>query len=100
MNLYELPRLPLAEELIDELARGSSGARVERIVSTGQTTGWYDQDETEFVALLAGSAVIEYEGGSKVYLAAGATLVIEPHQKHRVVFTSTEPPAIWLCFFY
>jgi cupin 2 domain-containing protein len=76
------------------------GVRVERIVSSGQTTDWYDQAETEFVALISGQAVIEYADGETVTLAAGDTLLIEPHEKHRVAYTSANPPCIWLCVFY
>jgi len=99
-NLFELPRLPLDEEHSTVLAKGRNMVRIERIVSTGQTSDWYDDPETEFVTLLSGSAVIEYADGHKVYLATGATLILQPHERHRVAFTSTDPPAIWLCFFY
>ena len=60
MNIFDLPPLPLAEELTTRLAE-SGNARIERIISTGQVSDWYDQAETEFVALLEGNAVIEYE---------------------------------------
>ena len=41
------------------------GARVERIVSTGQASApgfWYDQDQKEWVVVLAGSAGLTIEG--------------------------------------
>ena len=41
------------------------GARIERIVSTGQASApgfWYDQDWTEWVVVLAGSAGLMIEG--------------------------------------
>jgi len=99
MNIYKLPPLPLAEEAVEILA-GNKNARVERIVSAGQVSGWYDQAETEFVALLDGSAVIEYGDGRSVKLSRGDTLIIKPHERHRVSFTSSEPPCVWLCVFY
>jgi cupin 2 domain-containing protein len=98
MNLFDLPPLPLTEELTTILAE-SADARVERIVSTGQTTDWYDQEETEFVALLSGNAVIEYDGKPPVSLKAGDTLLIHEHERHRVSYTSCEPPCIWICVF-
>ena len=62
MNIFDLPELHLPDELATVLAE-SDNARIERIISTGQTSEWYDQAETEFVALLIGNAVIEYEIG-------------------------------------
>ena len=98
-NIYDLPELPLPEELTTILAQ-SGNIRVERIVSTGQVSDWYDQAETEFVVLLQGSAVIEFENDKTVSLSKGDTVLIEPHERHRVSFTSTEPPCVWLCVFY
>ena len=99
MNIYELPQMPLAEELTTILAKNGN-ARIERIVSTGQVTGWYDQGETEFVALLEGSATIEFENKAPAQLSKGDILIIKPHEKHRVSYTSANPPCIWLCVFY
>ena len=98
MNLYDFPAFPQQEETTTILAE-SGNVRIERIVSTGHTTGWYDQDETEFIALLEGSAVITYEDDRTVALAKGDTLLIRPHQRHRVSYTSSEPPCVWLCVF-
>ena len=99
MNIFELPTLPLPQELITILAENSC-VRIERIVSTGQTSDWYDQTETEFVVLLEGDATIEYESEGAVSMSKGDTLIIEPHQRHRVSRTSSNPPCVWLCVFY
>ena len=99
MNIFDMPALPLSEELTTPLAE-SSNVRIERIVSSGQVSGWYDQAQTEFVALLEGSAIIEYENGKTVAMSRGDTLLIMPHERHRVSFTSSEPPCVWLCVFY
>ena len=98
MNIYDLPPLPLSEELTTILAQ-SGNVRIERIVSTGQTSDWYDQNETEFVALLQGGAKIEFEDKT-VTMSGGDTLVIQPNERHRVTYTSSELPCIWLCVFY
>ena len=98
MNIYDLPQLPLSEELTTVLAENSA-VRIERIVSTGQTSDWYDQSETEFVALLQGEAKIEFESKT-VAMSGGDMIVIQPHERHRVAHTSSEPPCIWLCVFY
>ena len=99
MNIYDLPELPLPEELTTVLAE-SRGVRIERIVSTGQVSEWYDQTETEFVALLEGNAVVEFDGGKTITMSKGDTLMIKPNKRHRVSFTSSEPPCVWLCVFY
>ena len=98
-NIFNLPELPLTEELTSVLAQ-SGKVRIERIVSTGQTSDWYDQDETEFVALLGGRAIIEYEDGKAIAMSRGDTLLIKPHERHRVSYTSNDPPCVWLCVFY
>jgi cupin 2 domain-containing protein len=98
-NIFDLPKFPLPEELTTVLAENNN-ARIVRIVSTGQVSEWYDQSETEFVVLLEGDAIIEFETEKTVALEKGDTLLIKPHEKHRVSFTSTEPPCVWLCVFY
>ena len=99
MNIFNLPPLPLPDELTTVLAENGS-VRIERIVGTGQISDWYDQTETEFVALLEGSAVIEYGDGKTLALSKGDTVIIKPHERHRVQYTSSDPPCIWLCVFY
>jgi cupin 2 domain-containing protein len=99
INIFDLPKLPLPEELTTVLAENSN-ARIVRIVSTGQVSEWYDQTETEFVVLLEGNATVEFENGKTIALEKGDTLLIQPHEKHRVSFTSNEPPCVWLCVFY
>ena len=99
MNILDLPPLPLPEELTTVLIEKGK-VRIERIVSMGQTSEWYDQDAAEFVALLQGNAIIEYENGKSIAMSKGDTLLVEPHERHRVSYTSSEPPCIWLCVFY
>lgn len=98
-NIFDMPELPLSEELTTILAE-SGNVRIEWIISTGQTSDWYDQDETEFVALINGSAVIEFENDRSVAMSTGDTLIILPRERHRVSYTTSEPPCVWLCVFY
>jgi cupin 2 domain-containing protein len=75
------------------------GARIERIVSTGQATPpgeWYDQGGDEWVALLSGRATLSFERGGRLELAPGDWLLIPAHARHRVEATSTDPPCVWL----
>ena len=99
MNIFDLPALPLSGELTTLLAE-SGTVRIERIISSGQVSGWYDQSETEFVALLEGNAVIEFENNKTTAMSKGDTILIKPHERHRVIFTLSEPPCVWLCVFY
>jgi len=48
------------------------------------------------VILLQGEAEISYDDDTRVKLKAGDYLMIPKHQKHRVEYTSNNPPCIWL----
>ncbi|MBL4796560.1 MAG: cupin domain-containing protein [Oleispira sp.] len=77
--------------------------RVERIVSKGHSSpesGWYDQSENEWIIVLSGYGVIEYENGNKVALKEGGYLNIKAHEKHRVIETSPDAATVWLAIFY
>lgn len=91
-----------AGEIVERLAGGAT-ARIERIVSHGQTSPagfWYDQDEAEFVVVLAGTARLEFADGEIVEMAAGDWLDIAPHRRHRVAWTDPDRPIVWLAVFY
>lgn len=107
-NLFDQIPAHLPEEQFETLLNASS-VRIERIVSQGHTTpenDWYDQNESEWILLVQGTAslLIESAAGlgdfSEVALTSGDFLLISPHQRHRVVATSTEPKAIWLAVFF
>ena len=100
-NLTGLPSKLSDKEVFEEMLRASS-FRVERIVSTGQASPpgfWYDQEEDEWVALLQGEAVLEFEDGSAETLQHGDWVFLPAHMRHRVTATSVEPPCIWLAVF-
>lgn len=67
-----------------------------RTLSLDQVTDFYDQEELEIVFLLKGKAQIEYEDGRRLDLREGDSLVIRPHEIHRV---SWQEEAVWLCIF-
>ncbi|BCS53359.1 cupin [Geobacter sp. SVR] len=89
----------LTEELFQTLA-ASGGARVERIVSLGQCSPegeWFDQDQDEWVLLLAGEALLLLEGEpAPRRLASGDHLLIPAHCRHRVAWTDPDRHTIWL----
>ena len=97
-NLFANIPPALSEERVEQLM-ATGHVRIDRIISRGQTapaSGWYDQPQDEWVALLQGEARIEFQGATEVSLKAGDWILIHAHQKHRVTFTSTEPACIWL----
>lgn len=97
-NLYDLPTPLPADELFADLIP-DTGVKIERIVSGGQSTPegeWYDQERDEWVALIQGNAVLQYENGSELALGAGDHVLIPAHTRHRVASTGSEPPCIWL----
>ena len=101
LNLFDLPHPLPGEEAVTQLV-ASPDIRIERIVSTGQTTPpgqWYDQEEDEWVALIQGEAVLEYPYGERQSLSAGDHVLLPAHRRHRVAYTSTHPPCIWIAVF-
>ncbi len=100
-NLFKNLPDKLPEELSDVLAECST-VRIERIVSDGHASPdgfWYDQDQNEWVLMVSGAAVLEFEDRT-VELGPGDHLLIPRHKKHRVSSTSTSEKAIWLAVFY
>lgn len=91
-----------AGEVIEALL-AMPGLRIERIVSLGQASPpgfWYDQDETEWVLLLAGAARLRFadEKEDRV-LGPGDAVLIAPHRRHRVEWTDPAVPTVWLAVF-
>ena len=88
-------------EKFEQIAFGNN-IQIERIISTGQTTTsgqWYDQELDEWVILLQGEAELAYADNTRIKLKAGNYLLIPAHTKHRVEYTSIEPPCIWLAVY-
>jgi cupin 2 domain-containing protein len=102
MNL--LSDLPAAGagEIVERLA-GGGAVRTERLVSHGDTSPdgfWYDQDEAEFVLVLAGAARLRFEGGEVLALRSGDWVEIAARRRHRVDWTDPDTPTVWLAVFY
>jgi len=97
-NLFKLPNPRPATEQFD-LLFPDKGVKIERIISTGQNTppgDWYDQERDEWVALLQGEARLRFQDDRTLNLKPGNYVLIPAHEKHRVDFTSSDPPCIWL----
>ena len=103
MNLlHDLPDA-LAAEISDGLVEASS-IRIERIVSHGQASPdgfWYDQDEAEWVLVLAGAARLRFEDEPEArMLCPGDHVEIAAHRRHRVEWTDPSQPTVWLAVSY
>ena len=91
------------EENFQDLLR-SGPVQIERIVSHGHASPpsfWYDQDDAEWVLLLKGAAVLEFEDAPEPFrLAPGDHVNIPAHRRHRVAWTTPDEPTVWLAVFY
>jgi cupin 2 domain-containing protein len=98
-NLFRGLPTQSASEVLDDLLR-APGVRIERIVSTGQSTPpgvWLAQDWTEWVILLNGASGLQFETEAEVrILKPGDWITIPPGVKHRVAWTSVIEPTVWL----
>ena len=99
----DLPARPLADEVVDPLVE-REGLRIERIVSTGQTTRqgqWYDEETGEWVLVVAGAARLRIEGeATDRELGEGDWIFLPAHCRHRVTWTRAEPPTVWLAIHF
>jgi cupin 2 domain-containing protein len=97
-----LPSRPHPDEAVDILLK-QNGWRIERIVSTRQTTQegkWYDQETDEWVLVVKGAARLRIEGEDKDRdLAEGDWILLPAHCRHRVTWTQSEPPTVWLAIY-
>ena len=101
-NIFENVPAELPAELVEVLAE-SGGIRIERIVARGHASPegfWYDQSENEWVVLLSGGAVIQFEGGRAVKMGPGDYINIPAHRRHRVVETAKDANSVWLAVHY
>jgi cupin 2 domain-containing protein len=97
-NLFRNLPAPGAAESFEDLF-AAHGARIERIVSTGQSTPpgeWMVQDWDEWVVLIAGGARLLIDGEAERMLAPGDWIVIPADTRHRVGWTDPDQPTIWL----
>lgn len=83
------------EELVTALL-SRPGARIERIVSTGQSSDWMNQPWDEWVLLVTGSAGLLIEDELELVLSSGDHLLIAANTRHRVAWTDPDQPTVWL----
>ncbi len=100
-NIFEKIEVNKKDEQFFEIFRNDK-IKIEKIVSNGQKSQkdfWYIQEKSEYILLLSGFAVLEFED-FEVELKKGDCLNIDALQKHRVKFTSLDEQTIWFAVFY
>jgi cupin 2 domain-containing protein len=101
-NIFaDIPK-QLHEELFENIISKDS-LKIERIISKGHispNSGWYDQENDEWVIVLQGEAVLSFENKEEVRLKAGDYISIPAHTKHKVSWTLPEKETIWLAIHY
>lgn len=100
-SLFTNVPVNLPDELLTTLL-DAANVRIERIVSHGHASPegfWYDQDEHEWVIILQGAAKLRLED-NVMELKPGDHVLIPAHKKHRVEWTTSDEPTIWLAVFY
>ena len=101
-NLLQSIPTDLTEEVFETLAMGAN-IKIERIISMGHSTpdkDWYDQDQDEWVMVLQGHGILEFEDAKELEMKAGDSINIPAHARHRVKWTEPNEETIWLAVFY
>ncbi len=103
-NIFgNLPAGQISHEVFETLI-STEGSRIERIISTGQATPegeWMNQDRDEWVVLQQGAAALQFEGeGGKHDMKPGDWVEIPARQRHRVAWTASGQPTVWLAVYY
>ena len=97
-NLFANLPVETNDEVFTELL-SRPGARIERIVSNGQSTpedSPFNQDHDEWVLLLRGSASLWVDGDGEHDLHPGDHMLIPARRTHRVTRTAKDEPTVWL----
>jgi len=100
--LADIP-VELPEEIFETICL-SDNVKIERIVSRGHASAtgfWYDQEKSEFIFIVQGSAGLKFENERDiVILKTGDYLNIGAHVKHRVEWTDPTCNTVWLAVHY
>jgi len=103
VNVLDVLPPPGTGEAFDVLLE-RPGLKIERIVSHGHASPpgfWYDQPQGEWVLVVAGAARVRFEDeAAPRALAAGDSLDIAAHRRHRVEWTDPAGPTVWIAVHY
>lgn len=101
-NIFTAIPSNLSEEFSESIV-DTGHLRIERIVSKGHCspeTGWYDQQQNEWVIVLQGEGLLIFEDGQALRLKQGDHLNIPAHRRHRVSWTAPDIETVWLAVHY
>ncbi len=101
-NVFDNIPITIPNEIFEKIIENNSFT-LERIISEKHKSPpgfWYNQDKSEFVLLLQGSAQLLYDNEQSFDLKPGDYLVIPTHQKHRVEKTDENVKTIWLAIHF
>jgi cupin 2 domain-containing protein len=102
-NIFSRVPDDLPDELFEDIVV-TGEVKIERIISETHSSPpgfWYDQEESEWVFLLRGSAELSFEEWEEtIILKPGDWINIPAHKKHRVEWTDPKEKTIWLAVHY
>ena len=102
-NIFSRVPDDLPDELFEDIVVAGA-VKIERIISEAHSSPpgfWYDQEKSEWVVLLRGSAGLRFEGSDEVVvMKPGDWIDIPAHKKHRVEWTDPGEKTIWLAVHY
>lgn len=101
-NIYESIPKNLDKEVFEKLISKDT-INIERIISKGHISpesGWYNQNNDEWVIVLQGEAVLSFENSEDVRLKSGDYINISANTKHKVSWTAPDIETIWLAVHY
>lgn len=99
--LSQIPK-DLQEEVFEDIIN-TKNLKIERIISKGHTTPesqWYNQENSEWVIVLQGEAILSFEDKEDISLKSGDYINIPAHTKHKVSWTKPDIETIWLAVHY
>lgn len=101
-NIFQKIPETLEQELFETIL-SNNNLKIKRIVSQGHTSpesGWYNQQQDEWVIVLQGGATLRFENKEDVQLTVGDHINIPALTKHQVSWTDPNIKTIWIAVFY
>jgi len=101
-NIFKAIPKDLKKEFFKQLLC-KNNLKIQKIVSKGHSSpksGWYNQNDNEWVIVLKGKAVLSFKNAKDVTLKKGDFINIPTNVKHKVSWTKPNKKTIWLAIHY